>query len=216
MPVRGERMKLAASRSLWQGTGSCSGPGQRRLDPRRAALARRVVGARGPRRRARPRRLGVGLDDPERVEADRQALGAPSCSARSARGDLGQRGRLAQLARRSSRSPSTKRGDEARRVVEHRHDLRRDPDRGGALVGAALGVAVDPEQRGVLARARGSRTSRAAEADPVVAVGDPAVERRRARPRAGPSVGLELLEAIAQAKIPRTSPAGLTSVRPRT
>ena len=107
-------MKLPASRSLWQGTGSCSGPlSAASIRPR--MLAGLVVGGRdrGP---ALAPGLRVGLDDPERVEAGRQRLAElvdraqrPCDAGQGRRLDAGRRPPSPGPRRTRSRSPAGRR-----------------------------------------------------------------------------------------------------------
>ena len=65
-----------------------------------------------------------------------------------------------------------------RQFSSGRRDRGRDAQAGGGLVGQPLGLAVDAQQRGVLARLA-DHIVLAAERDAEVAVGDAAVERLR-------------------------------------
>jgi hypothetical protein len=116
----------------------------------------------------------VGLDDAEAGELHRQPLLAAVQGPQRLR-DSGHRRRLAQLGG-AHRLALDEAGDEARRLVEHRHHFRPDTDARRQLPGRALGAAVDFQQPGVLARQPHDEVL-AGEADPVVAVGDPALER---------------------------------------
>ena len=148
------------------------GAGQRRLDLRAWACASSYAAGHLGAALARPCRR-VRLDDPEGVEARRQRR-AESWIARSERATSVS---VAGSRRSSALIPALdEHGDEALRVVEHRGDRGRDPDRGRALVRDPLRAAVDLEQAGVLAR-HPDHVVDAAETGAEVAVRDPALQR---------------------------------------
>ena len=93
-------------------------------------------------------------------------------------GHLGQHVLAAQLLR-GQLTPLDEAGDEAGRFLEHGRHLRPDAEPGGLLGGEPLGLAVDAQQVGVLA-GEPHDVLLAAEVDPVVAVGDAALERPHA------------------------------------
>ena len=190
------RMKFAASRSLWHGTGSCSGPLSARLDLIRARRERLVVGGGDARRRARarsprsPRRSGTSRSSGERGAASCIARSAPATSARA---------RPRAAPRRSSRAVDEL-GDDApagRRASPRpaaRSRPRRPPGwrrapRSRSMPSSFVSLPGHPDH--VVA---------AAEADPVVAVGDPAVERLRvaapARPSRAPVAGRSVADRL--------------------
>ena len=154
----------------------------------------------GRRRAALGRRRRVVLDDPERVEARRRQLAGAVDGAQRAR-----RPRPASPARAAPRRhllPSMKLGDEARRVVEHRRDRAARPRRRGRALRSrcARRRGRSPSMLGVLARQPDDDVG-AAEAGAEVAVGDPAVERRRL--------------AVGLAQAPRTAARRFLPVGPR-
>ena len=166
--VGGEQVVVAGHRIVL-------GPGERRLDPRRLLVgrARRRPGSSPPRS---PRGLGVGLDDPERVEGRRQRLAEVV--------DRAQRARATSVSVAGSRRSSGSIPSPSTNTVTIAC--------GSSSVAATGGRDPDPPPR---ARSRSARRPRsissrdvslpgnpdhvvgAAEPCAEVAVGDPAVER---------------------------------------
>src|SRR5215218_8458062 len=146
---------------------------ERRLDPPRA-LAEVAERARRPRpaRRCRGR---VEVDDVPRREAVRDRRPAVDVPQRD--GHLRDHVRPADVAA-GERAPGDEGGDEALGVAQERHDLGPDAGRGGRRRRLALAVAVDAQQRGVLARQAHDHLA-AAVADAQVVVGDAAAEGLR-------------------------------------
>ena len=195
MRRRRRAMRLAASRSLWQGTRRVLGTGQRGGDPRRASSRAPLVAARTARaaRAADRRVVAASSGTSKRVGSD----GARSWKARSARGDLARAPPARAARRRPAARPSTKRVTRQACSARQASTAGAMPERGRA-----------PRSR--RARRRGrcpssscpcrrSRTThvRAAEARAEVAVGDPAAERARlARQRA--ELGLEAASMTAR------------------
>ena len=150
------------------------GAGQDRFDPvgggHRPLVAARHLGTAG----GHPRR--VCLDDAEAREFDREPFVAAVQRAQRRR-RFGQPPRLAQLLG-PHRLAGDELGDEAGRVVQHRHHNRPDPRSRRQLAGGLLRRAVDLQQLGVLAGQAHDHVG-AGETDPVVAVGDAAGEGDR-------------------------------------
>ena len=178
-------MKFAARRSLWQGTGSCSGPASA-ASIRAARRERPLVGlghgraAAPPRSRRRSRRCGRSRSSMrQRLARSRGARAAPPPPRRAV---AGSRSSSAVI-----RSPSTNSVTRQGGSSSIADDPGRDPGLGRALVRRPA----PPRGRSRAASVSlpGTRITYvgAAEARPVVAVGDPAVERRPARLPARPS-----------------------------
>jgi hypothetical protein len=96
--------------------------------------------------------------------------------------DVGERLDPAKLAR-IERPPDEELGDEGGRISENRRHGRRHADGRRRSIGDGLGLAVDSEEVGVLAR-DADHVLAIAEAGAVIAVGDPALkgDRRLANP----------------------------------
>ena len=160
------------------------GVGERGLD-RLRPFVRPRVGV-GRLSSAPDRRLGVGLDDPERVEAHRQRLAELVDRAQRAR-HLGPHRGLAQLARLHP-AALDEHGHDRLGLGEHRRNPGRDADAGRALVRDPLGLAVDLEHRRVLA-GHADHVVAGAETGAEIAVRDPAPERLPDRPPVRPRSG---------------------------
>ena len=145
----------------------------RGVDPARALaqVAERARGA-GPARRGGG---GVAVDHVPGREAVgdlRAAVDLPQHDR-----DLGDHVRLAEV-RAPERAPGDERGDQALGVAQERHDLGPDAGGGRRRGRLALAVAVDPQQRGVLARQPHHEVAPAV-AHAQVVVGDAAAEHLR-------------------------------------
>ena len=81
-------------------------------------------------------------------------------------------------------------GDEV--ALAGRDERRTDAEPGSLLTSESLGLAVDTQQVRVAAR-QSQHALKVAEADPVIAVGDSALERHR-RARGGAELRLQLLD----------------------
>ena len=165
--------KLALRRSSWQGTGRCSScpDTASRIAWARASASANSGGVSPPR--------AVAVDaysSTTRNESNSVGSSAPeSWKVRSARATSASLSGSRSSSAVSSR-PGMKRVIEAGRVLDEGRHRRCDAEVRGALVRGALRLAVDAQQRGVLA-GQPDHVVGAAEPHSEVAIRDPAVER---------------------------------------
>ena len=166
-------MKFAGSRSLWHGTGRVLGCAGSIAAWIRRAHSRRSPNAPGA---LAPRAGGGARVAVDHVPGARSGWGAPACRGPpTAHRHLAIMSGLPRSACVSVR-PGMNAVTRHRGLAQEGDDLGPDADRGRRRGGLALALAIDPEQRGVLARQAHDDVA-AAVARAQVVVRDPAAER---------------------------------------